>query len=63
MEDDSTDGVYPKEELGTIVVRIHRVRVTGPWLGKLNAIGPTQVKPVLLGEKSSDSVSVDHRVG
>ncbi len=63
MEDDSNDGAYPREELGTIVVRIHRVKVTGPWLGKLNAIPPTHVKPVLLGEKSSDSVPVDHRVG
>lgn len=63
MEDDSSDGMYPKEELGTISVRIHRVKVTGPWFGKLNPIAPTQVKPVLLGEKSVDSVPIDHRVG
>ena len=63
MQDDSSDGAYPKEELGTIMVRIHRVKVTGPWLGKLNTIGPKQIKPVLLGEKSLDGVPVDHRVG
>lgn len=60
--DDSSDGAHPKEGLGTIVVRIHRVKVTGPWDGKLIASTPTlQVKPILMGEKTVDT-QIDHRV-
>jgi len=62
MVDDSSDGAYPKDGLGTIVVRIHRVKVTGPWEGKLIASTPTQSKPVLMGEKTVD-MQIDHRVG
>ena len=62
MEDDSSDGAAPKDGLGTIVVRIHRVKVTGPWEGKLTAATPTQSKPVLMGEKMVDA-QLDHRVG
>jgi hypothetical protein len=62
MEDDSCDGAVPKDGLGTIVVRIHRVKVTGPWQGKLTAAAPTECKPVLMGEKIVDT-QLDHRVG
>jgi hypothetical protein len=61
MVDDASDGIDAKEDLGTIVVRIHRVKVTGPWEGKLDFTQPCENKPVLVGEKSRDLV--DHRVG
>jgi len=48
--------------LGTIVVRIHRVKVVGPWEGKLTPLTAKEHKPVLVGEKTGD-VHVDHRVG
>lgn len=52
-----------KKELGTIIVRIYRVRVTGPWQGKLSRVTPTaETKPILVGEKHP-SIEVDHRVG
>ena len=62
MEDDASDGTLAKKELGTIVVRIHRVKVVGPWEGKLTPLTAKEHKPVLVGEKSGD-VQVDHRVG
>jgi hypothetical protein len=61
-EDDANDGTIAKEELGTIVVRIHRVKVVGPWEGKLTPFIVKEHKPVLVGEKTGD-VQVDHRVG
>ena len=61
--DDSSDGAYAKDELGTIVVQIHRVNVTGPWEGKLTPVTPAPTaKPVLVGEKAGD-IDTDHRVG
>ena len=61
-EDDANDGTVAKEELGTIVVRIHRVKVVGPWEGKLTPFIAKEHKPVLVGEKTGD-VQFDHRVG
>lgn len=61
--DDSSDGVYAKDGLGSIVVQIHRVRVTGPWEGKLPPLTPkTESKPILIGEKAAE-IDADHRVG
>jgi len=62
IEDDASDGAIAKEELGTIVVRIHRAKVLGPWEGKLTPLKAKEHKPVLVGEKTG-SVQVDHRVG
>ena len=60
--DDSSDGAHANEGLGTIVVKIHRVKVLGQWEGKLASSGPIQVKPILLGEKDTNT-SLAHRVG
>jgi len=62
IKDDANDGAVAKEELGTIVVRIHRVKVLGPWEGKLTPLAAKQHKPVLVSEKAG-GVYVDHRVG
>ena len=59
--DDSYDGVHAKDGLGTIRVRIHRVTVTGPWDGKLPPKSPTELKPLLMGEKATQIG--EHRVG
>lgn len=63
MIDDSSDGDYAKDGLGSIVVQIHRVRVTGPWEGKLPPLTPkAESKPILIGEKAAE-IDADHRVG
>jgi hypothetical protein len=60
--DDSSDGDYAKDGLGSIVVQIHRVRVTGPWEGKLPPLTPkTESRPILIGEKAAE-IDADHRV-
>jgi hypothetical protein len=61
-EDDSADGAYAGEGLGTIVIRIHRVKVIGPWEGKLTASSPKELKPVLVNEKTGE-LQAEHRVG
>ena len=43
------------------MVKIHRVKVTGPWEGKLTPLTPATQKPVLIGEKHPEPES-DHRV-
>ena len=60
--DDSNDGTRANEGLGTIVVKVHRVKVLGQWEGKLTSSTPIQAKPILLGEKDTDA-SLAHRVG
>jgi hypothetical protein len=62
MVDDSNDGADAKEGLGTIVVKIHRVNVLGKWEGKLTTSPPMEVRPILLGEKATDT-QLEHRVG
>lgn len=59
--DDLSDGVQANDGLGSIVVKIHRVKVTGPWDGKMTSLNPTKTKPVLLAEKSGN-LDIDHRV-
>lgn len=44
------------------MVRIHRVKVIGPWEGKLTASAPKELKPVLVSEKTGD-LQAEHRVG
>ena len=60
--DDAGDGMRAKDELGTIIIRIHRVRVIGPWTGKLSPLTPKQPKPLLVGEKSGE-IDIAHRIG
>ena len=62
MADDGNEGAKAKDGLGTIVVDIHRVKVTGPWQGKVKPLKPHSSKPILLGEKPQE-VKVDQRVG
>lgn len=63
--DDANDGEYARPEIGTIVVKIYRVKVTGPWDGKWEAAKhtATNTKPVLVSEKSSKEPAADTRVG
>jgi hypothetical protein len=58
---DASDGTHAKEGLGTIAVKIYRVKVTGPWEGKLTSQKPADVRPILIDEKSGD-VDSEHRV-
>jgi len=58
---DDGNGVKPKEGLGTIIVRIYRVKVTGPWQGKLTPASVAESKPIMVGEKHGP-VNLEHRV-
>ena len=60
--DDASDGEYARPEMGTIVVKIHRVKVTGPWEGKWEPLKHTNTKPVLVSEKAK-TLEADTRVG
>ena len=62
MVDDAAEGQHPRPETGTIVVKIYRVKVTGPWQGKWQPSKHEDAKPVLVSEKSK-TLEADTRVG
>jgi len=62
MVDDSAEGQHPRPEMGTIVVKIYRVKVNGPWQGKWQPSKHEDTKPVLVSEKAK-TLEADTRVG
>lgn len=60
--DDSSDGDYARPEMGTIVVKIYRCKVTGPWEGKWEPPKHSDTRPILVSEKAKE-LEADTRVG
>ena len=62
--DNANEGDYAKPEIGTIVVKIYRAKVTGPYEGKWETQKHprTNTKPILMSEKSKQIDVVDTRV-